>query len=161
MGTYFLKTTQRLPIDIDIAWDFFSSPNNLKAITPEYMNFKVLSDAQKMYAGQIIKYYVSPVFGIPLFWMTEITHVKDKFYFVDEQRFGPYALWHHKHFFKEIPGGIEMTDQVDYKMPLGFLGSIAHRLFVRKQIEGIFTYRTKVLEDRFGKYQGDFTLSPV
>ena len=153
MGSYVLKATQRLPIDIDTAWEFFSSPDNLDAITPPDVKFRQLSPAEKMYAGQIIRYYISPILGIPLFWMTEITHVKDKEYFVDEQRFGPYALWHHKHFFKTIPGGVEMTDQVDYKMPLGFLGIIAYHLFVRKQIEGIFDYRNKVLEAKFGKYQ--------
>jgi ligand-binding SRPBCC domain-containing protein len=154
MGSYTLKRTQRLPIDLDQAWDFFSSPHNLQDITPAYMNFQILSDQERMYAGQIIRYHVSPILGIPLFWMTEITHVKDKQYFVDEQRFGPYALWHHKHFFKAIPGGIEMTDLLDYKLPLGFLGNIAHALFVRRQIESIFEYRNKVLTERFGKYQG-------
>jgi len=156
MGSYTLKTTQRLPISLDAAWDFFSSPRNLKEITPAYMNFKVLSnsDSEKMFAGQIITYTVSPILGIPLFWMTEITHVCDREYFIDEQRFGPYALWHHKHFFKEIPGGIEMTDLLDYKLPLGFLGNIAHTLFVRKQIESIFEYRYKVLVEKFGVYQG-------
>lgn len=153
MGSYTLKTAQRLPITLDVAWDFFSSPLNLKEITPAYMNFKVLSnsDSDKMFAGQIITYTVSPLFGIPLFWMTEITHVHDREYFIDEQRFGPYALWHHKHFFKEIPGGIEMTDFLDYKLPLGFLGNIAHALFVRRQIENIFEYRRKILIERFGE----------
>lgn len=154
MGSYVLKTTQCLPIDLDAAWDFFSSPDNLDAITPPDVKFRQLSPAEKMYPGQIIRYYISPILGIPLFWMTEITHVRAKEYFVDEQRFGPYALWHHKHFFKSIPGGVEVTDQVDYKMPLGFLGTIAHVLFVRKQIEEIFEYRHKVLEERFGKYTG-------
>lgn len=153
MGSYVLKTVQRLPIGLDMAWDFFSSPHNLQAITPAYMNFKILSDQEKMYAGQIIRYHVSPVLGVPLFWMTEITHVRDREYFIDEQRFGPYALWHHQHFFKEISGGVEMTDQVDYKLPLGILGNIAHALFVKKQVKGIFEYRSKVLEERFGKYQ--------
>ena len=154
MGYYTLKTIQRLPITLDAAWDFFSSPDNLKEITPAYMNFKVLSnsDSAKMFAGQIITYHVSPLLGIPLFWMTEITHVRDREYFIDEQRFGPYALWHHKHFFKEIPGGVEMTDFLDYKLPLGFLGNIGHALFIRRQIESIFEYRRKVLIERFGEF---------
>jgi ligand-binding SRPBCC domain-containing protein len=156
MGSYLLKRQLQLPIGLQTAWDFFSSPDNLKAITPPYMNFKVRtnSDSAKMFAGQIITYTLSPVLGIPLFWMTEITHASELDYFVDEQRFGPYALWHHKHFFKAIPGGVEITDMVDYKLPLGFLGNIAHTLFVRRQLEGIFDYRTKVLEERFGKYTG-------
>jgi ligand-binding SRPBCC domain-containing protein len=155
MSSYTLKRVQRLPISLDAAWDFFSSPRNLKDITPAYMNFKVLSnsDSEKMFAGQIITYTVSPLFGIPLFWMTEITHVRDKEYFVDEQRFGPYALWHHKHFFKEIDGGTEMTDFLDYKLPLGLLGRIAHSLFIKKQIESIFAYRNNILEERFGQYK--------
>ena len=155
MASYTLKTVQRLPISLDQAWDFFSSPRNLKEITPAYMNFRVLtnSDSEKMFAGQIITYRVSPLLGIPMFWMTEITHVRDHEYFIDEQRFGPYALWHHKHFFKEVPGGVEMTDFLDYKLPLGFLGNIVHALFVRRQIESIFEYRRRVLIDRFGDYK--------
>ena len=155
MGHYTLKRLQNMPLSLDQAWDFFSSPQNLKLITPAYMNFKVLSysDSDKIFAGQIITYKVSPIMGIPLSWMTEITHVKDKEYFVDEQRRGPYAMWHHKHFFKSIPGGVEMTDLLDYKLPLGILGNIAHELFVKRQIESIFDYRQKVLEERFGKYR--------
>jgi ligand-binding SRPBCC domain-containing protein len=155
MGSYTLKRVQQLPISLDEAWEFFSSPRNLKEITPPYMNFKVLSNSEsdKMFAGQIITYTVTPILGIPLFWMTEITHVKDKEYFIDEQRFGPYSLWHHKHFFKEIAGGVEMTDLLDYKLPLGFLGNTAHALFVKKQIENIFEYRNKVLLERFGAYK--------
>jgi ligand-binding SRPBCC domain-containing protein len=106
-----------------------------------------------MYPGQIITYTVKPVLGIPLPWMTEITHVADKEYFVDEQRFGPYALWHHKHFFRKIEGGVECIDKVDYKLPLGFLGSIAHSLFVKKQLKGIFNYRHKKLEELFGVWK--------
>ena len=109
------------------------------------------SGGNKTYAGQIITYTVKPLLGIPLPWMTEITHVKQNEYFVDEQRFGPYALWHHTHFFKEIDGGIEMTDIVNYKMPFGFIGEVAHWLFVKKQIESIFEYRNQRLEEIFGK----------
>ena len=117
------------------------------------MQMTVLSQSggNKTYAGQIITYTVKPILGIPLNWMTEITHVKDKEYFVDEQRFGPYALWHHSHFFKQVEGGIEMTDMVAYKMPFGFIGEIAHWLFVKKQIESIFEYRNQRLEQIFGK----------
>lgn len=153
MSSYVLKRKQKLPITLEMAWDYFSSPDNLKEITPAYMGFEVLtnSDSEKMFAGQIITYTVRPILNIPLFWMTEITQVEPLKYFVDEQRFGPYSLWHHKHFFKEIPGGVEMIDYVDYKLPLGFLGNLAHWLFVRKQLESIFDYRIKILEARFGK----------
>lgn len=149
---YSLKTVQTIPVGLDKAWDFFSSPDNLKLITPANLNFKIISlhHGSTMYAGQIIEYKVSPVLGIPLYWMTEITHVEDKKYFVDEQRFGPYSLWHHQHHFKEVPGGVEMTDIVHYKLPLWFLGSIAHSLFAKKQIKNIFYYRYKKVEELFG-----------
>lgn len=153
MAVYTISTKQQLPISLADAWDYFSSPDNLKEITPDYMNFKILSNSysKKMYPGQIITYNVHPVLGIPLYWMTEITHVKENVYFIDEQRFGPYALWHHQHHFKEIAGGVEMTDLVHYKLPLGWLGDIAQWLFVKKQLKGIFDYRFDLLEKKFGK----------
>ena len=104
-----------------------------------------------MYAGQIIEYTVRPVLNIPLYWMTEITHVEDKKYFVDEQRFGPYSLWHHQHHFKEADGFVEMTDIIHYKLPLGLLGDIAHTFFVKKQLKGIFDYRFNRVEEIFGR----------
>ena len=103
--------------------------------------------------GQIIKYIVTPVMGLPLRWVTEITHVEDQKYFVDEQRFGPYSLWHHKHFIKDIPGGVEMIDIVDYKLPLGVLGRIAHPLFVKRQLNQIFNYRYNKLVELFGEFR--------
>ncbi|MCW5921979.1 MAG: SRPBCC family protein [Saprospiraceae bacterium] len=153
MAVYSLKRVQRLPISLDEAWDFFSSPLNLKEITPPYMGFQVTSDPaflEKMYAGQIISYTVKPLLGIPLFWMTEITHVEDKKFFVDEQRVGPYSIWHHQHHFKSVPGGVEMTDLVHYKIPLGFLGDFANWLFIRRQLNEIFDYRWRKLEEMFG-----------
>ena len=103
-----------------------------------------------MYPGQIIEYKVKPIAGIPVYWMTEITHVEAEKFFVDEQRFGPYALWHHQHHFSEIPGGVEMTDIVHYKIPFGFLGDIAQWLFIGKQLEKIFDFRWKAVEEKFG-----------
>lgn len=148
---YSLKTVQQIPISIDKAWDFFSDPANLKNITPANIGFNIISKyhGDKMYTGQIIEYKVSPVLGIPLYWMTEITHVADKKYFVDEQRFGPYSLWHHQHHFKEIPGGIEMTDIVHYKLPCWFLGDIANWLLVKRQLKEIFDYRFTKVEKLF------------
>lgn len=153
MALHQLKSVQKLPISIEEAWDFFSSPKNLKTITPDYMGFEITSDTadQKMYPGIIISYIVKPVMNFPMEWVTEISHVNEPNYFVDEQRFGPYAFWHHKHFFKSIEGGIEMTDIVDYKLPLGILGEIAHVVFVRKKLQAIFDYRYKKLEELFGK----------
>ncbi|MBN8676700.1 MAG: SRPBCC family protein [Chitinophagales bacterium] len=155
MAVYTLKRVQRLPISLETAWDFFSNPGNLKAITPSYMGFEVTSDPEfstcEMYAGQVITYTVKPVLGIPLFWMTEITHVSPGNFFVDEQRVGPYAIWHHQHHFKSIEGGVEMTDLVHYKVPMGWLGDLANSLFVRKQLQQIFDYRWNRLELMFGK----------
>ncbi len=151
MKIYRLHTTQKLPISIDKAWDFFSDPKNLKIITPDYMGFNTLSgDDRKMFPGQIIQYIVKPVMGIPVKWVTEITHVQDKYYFVDEQRFGPYSLWHHKHFFKEIEGGIEMEDIVDYKLPFGILGQLLHPFLVKPKLQQIFDYRSEKLKSLFG-----------
>jgi ligand-binding SRPBCC domain-containing protein len=107
---------------------------------------------QKMYAGMIISYIVKPLLSIPMSWTTEITHVHEPNYFIDEQRFGPYSLWHHKHFFKEIEGGIQMDDLIHYKIPMGFIGDIANSLFIRSQIHEIFEYRYKILEEQFGKF---------
>lgn len=151
---YRLKTVQNLPVSVEKAWDFLSDPGNLKTITPDYMGFKILEGAEeKMYAGQIIKYIVTPVLRLPLRWVTEITQVEDQKYFVDEQRFGPYSLWHHKHFIKAIPGGVEMIDIVDYKLPLGMLGRIAHPLFVKRQLNQIFNYRYNKLVELFGEFR--------
>jgi ligand-binding SRPBCC domain-containing protein len=153
MKIYRLHKTQKLPITLDKAWDFLSDPKNLKTITPDYMGFEILSGADRpMYAGQIIQYIVTPVLGIKTKWVTEITHRVDKHYFVDEQRFGPYALWHHKHFIKEIDGGVEMEDIIDYKVPFGILGQLAHPIIVKPKLEEIFNYRTEKLEAIFGKY---------
>ena len=147
---YQFKTTQKLNISINEAWNFLSNPKNLKDITPEYMRFDIVSgDDKKMFPGQIIEYILTPVFNIPFKWVTEITHVKQKKYFVDEQRFGPYSFWHHKHFIKEVEDGVIMEDIVHYKLPLGIIGRIAHRFFVRNKVEEIFSYRRKKLDSLF------------
>ena len=150
---YSLKTVQVIPATLEKTRDFFSNPANLANITPDNMGFKTISKyhGDIMYAGQVIEYKVRPVLGIPLYWMTEITHVDDKKYFVDEQRYGPYSMWHHQHHFKVIEGGVEMTDIVHYKLPLWFLGDIANTLFVKKQLNGIFDYRFKKVEELFGR----------
>jgi len=146
-----LQTKQFIKSDIQTVWDFMSSPENLEKITPTYMGFKILSDLNnsKMYPGQIIEYYVTPVAGIKMHWVTEITHVKNLEFFVDEQRFGPYAFWHHKHFLKQVDGGIEMIDIVHYKAPFGFIGRSANTIFIEKKIKEIFDFRYKKLEEIF------------
>lgn len=152
MSVHILNAKQTLPVSIEEAWEFLSSPKNLKTITPEYMGFEITSGADtKMFAGQIITYKVKPVLGIPVNWVTEITHVEKPYYFVDEQRFGPYSFWHHKHFIKEIEGGVEMTDTIHYKLPFGPLGDLVNSIIVKKQLSGIFEFRKKKLESIFGK----------
>lgn len=149
---YSIKTVQLLPVSMDTAWDFFSDPANLKNITPSTLGFNIISKhhGDKMYPGQIIEYKVKPLLGIPLYWMTEITHVEHKKYFIDEQRFGPYSLWHHQHHFKEVANGVEMTDIVHYKIPFWFLGDIANTLMVKKQLKQIFDFRYKKAAEIFG-----------
>jgi len=143
---------QLLKTDIQTAWNFFSSPLNLAEITPDWLNFKVVSDVpEKMYEGLIIQYNVHPFFGIPIGWVTEITHAKDGLYFVDEQRVGPYKLWHHQHHFKETGSGIEMTDIVHYVLPFEPLSHALLGGIVRKKLEDIFDYRTKTLEVKFNR----------
>jgi ligand-binding SRPBCC domain-containing protein len=153
-NTYHFSTIQKIPVTLEKAWSFFSKPDNLSSITPSELDFKIISvyQGQEMYPGQIIEYKVRPLLGIPVYWMTEITHVEKGKYFVDEQRFGPYQLWHHQHHFKEIEGGVEMTDIVHYKIPLGLLGDIAHALFVKRSLENIFKYRYKAVEEIFGNF---------
>ena len=156
MAIYCKKTSQKLPISLEEAWNFLSSPYNLKTITPEHMGFKIKNDVKegdKMFAGQIIQYIVTPVLGIPTKWVTEITHLVNKKYFVDEQRFGPYSLWHHKHFIKEIPGGVEMEDIIDYKIPMGILGQMVHPILVKPKLNEIFEYRRKKLIEMFGEFK--------
>lgn len=154
MAFYQFTRTQKLPVSINEIWDFISSPINLKDITPEHMGFDVTSKNgfDKMYPGMIITYKVSPLFGIKLNWVTEITHVKDFEFFVDEQRIGPYKLWHHQHQIEPIDGGILMTDIVTYQPPFGFLGAIANAMIIKSQLRSIFDYREIVLEKRFGRY---------
>ena len=104
-----------------------------------------------MYAGLMIEYRVKPILGIPMNWITEITHVDDLRYFVDEQRKGPYRIWHHEHHFKETSKGIEMIDIVSYEIPFGPLGKLAHPFLVKKKLQEIFDYRYKKVEEIFGK----------
>ena len=153
MAVHSFQTIQVLPVSLEKAWDFFSDPENLQAITPDGMGFQIISrfHGTKMYQGQLIEYKVRPVLNIPMYWMTEITHVQEGKYFVDEQRFGPYSLWHHQHHFREVPGGVEMRDIVHYKIPLGFMGEIANSLFVAAKLRSIFEYRYRKVEELFGK----------
>ena len=156
MKAYHLKFSQQLPVSLTEAWDFFSSPLNLAKITPAEMAFTVTSELQenqKMYPGMIITYKISPLLGIKLNWMTEITQVKEEKYFIDEQRFGPYKFWHHQHHFRAIAGGVEMDDILTYGLPLGIFGQAANALFVANKLQEIFSFRKKKVTEIFGEIQ--------
>lgn len=154
MAVYQIRTDQKIPAGIDEVWGFISSPANLKKITPEHMGFDITSGdlPEKMYPGMIITYKVSPFSGIRMTWVTEITHVKEKEYFVDEQRVGPYAMWHHEHHIMPIEGGVLMSDIVTYRPPFGFLGAIANGIFIRKQLDDIFKFREQAVLRIFGSF---------
>lgn len=151
MAHFQLIKKQFLQTDLETIWDFASSPKNLKEITPDHMLFDITSKdlPEKMYPGMIITYKVSPLLNIKMNWVTEISQVKDKQFFVDEQRLGPYTMWHHQHLFEEQDGGVLMTDIVTYIPPFGFLGVIANSLLIKRQLESIFDYRFKVLDKKF------------
>lgn len=145
-----VESTQILPITLPEAWDFFSDPRNLARITPPDLGFRITSELpDRMYEGLFISYQIAPLFGVPMRWVTEITHIEDGVMFVDEQRMGPYRIWHHEHWFREVPGGVEMRDIVHYAMPFGVAGELAHALLVGRQVQGIFSYRERVLDRRF------------
>jgi len=151
---YTIERVQKVPISLQQAWDFFQNPANLATITPDSMGFDIRSEVPaEMYPGLFIHYKVSPLLGIKMNWTTEITHVNAPHYFVDEQRVGPYAIWHHEHHFKEIDGGVEMLDRVNYKVPFGILGKIAHPIVVKSKLEEIFDYRVRKVEELFGTWE--------
>ena len=155
MRLHQLEQTQILPITLEEAWDFFSSPANLDAITPPDLGFSITTKLPpRMYEGQIITYRVklAPLVHVP--WVTEIKAVEEGSSFIDEQRFGPYAFWHHRHLFEAVEGGVKMTDTVHYGLPFWVFGHVAHVLYVRRKLEWIFGYRRKILADRFGGVKG-------
>ncbi|MDR3716167.1 MAG: SRPBCC family protein [Puia sp.] len=177
MAVHSFKQTQRIPINVSKAWDFFSRPANLPSITPPDMKFRIISKyhGEKMYAGQLIEYRVRVAPFLPsLYWMTEITQVHEGIYFIDEQRFGPYRFWHHQHHFRaisipkeghsetvdaagigtDIAGteGVEMTDIVHYEVPFAAIGYLADKLFVARRLRNIFDYRLKRIETLFGTF---------
>jgi len=147
--------TQKVNASLEEVWDFISSPKNLKEITPDYMGFDITSKSlpEKMYAGMIISYLVKPVLGIETQWVTEITHVEDHKFFVDEQRVGPYKMWHHQHHIEPIENGVLMRDIVSYQPPFGMIGSMANRMMIRPKLKEIFNYRTQAIEKKFGVYK--------
>lgn len=150
MKIFQIKSQQTLNITLKESWDFFSNPLNLPKITPPWLKLKVTSDVpDKMYAGMIITYKVYPLLGIPSNWVTQITQVKEKHFFIDEQRFGPYKFWHHQHHFKEVEEGIEMEDIVTYALPLDPISRPVNKLLVGRKVKEIFVYRKNVLSELF------------
>lgn len=151
MAFYQFYKAQVINASLDEVWDFISSPANLKVITPDYMGFDITSShgIDKMYEGMIISYRVKPIPGFNTEWVTEITHIREKEFFVDEQRIGPYKMWHHQHMLEMLDEVLVMKDIISYQPPLGLLGSLANELFIRKKLEEIFDYREKSIEDHF------------
>jgi len=156
MAIHSLHRVQCIPSQPDIVWSFFANPANLPLITPPDMGFTILSpdSGDRIYPGQIIEYRLRPLPWMRTHWLTEITQVSPGQYFIDEQRHGPYSLWHHQHHFRKIEEGVEMTDWVHYAIPYGFIGGLANSLFVRKRVEEIFRYRRQRVEELFGVWQG-------
>ncbi len=141
----------RLPVGLSVAWDFFSDPRNLGRMTPPSLAIEITSGPPpRMVPGMIITYTIRPLLGIPVRWVTEITHVREPHLFVDEQRFGPYRFWHHQHHFREVDGGIEIADLVHYSLPFGVIGRVLGGSYVRRQLAGVFSFRRTFLEETFG-----------
>ena len=150
MSLHILEKKQILPLNIEESWEFFSNPQNLRLITPDNLGLEITSELESsIYEGMIITYKVTALPKLKIDWVTEITHINKPYYFVDEQRFGPYKFWHHKHFFREVSNGVETTDIVHYSVPLGILGDMINSLYVEKNLENIFSYRSKILEEMF------------
>lgn len=152
----YLVRHQNIPVSLEEAWDFFSKPGNLRIITPEYLDFRITGNApsEKMYPGMIITYRIRPVMKISMQWATEITQVKEPFFFADNQLSGPYKFWHHQHLFREIQGGVRMTDIVHYAAPVGMIGKLTERLYIDKKVKEIFDYRYNKVVEIFGNYDG-------
>ena len=152
MSIHTLHTKQRITATLDQAWGFFSNPRNLSRITPPDMGFTVTTPdlPERIYAGMMISYRVRPLLSVPLTWLTEITQVREKAFFVDEQRVGPYAVWHHEHAFREVGDGlVEIEDRVTYVLPFGLLGNVVHPWLVKPQLARIFAYREKAVRELF------------
>lgn len=151
MPLYIKREKQELALSKKDAWRFFSNPHNLALITPKKLGFKILSEnlEDAIYPGMLISYQVTPLLGIAVNWVTEITALKEECYFIDEQRIGPYKFWHHTHFIHESANGVIIEDLIHYALPFGPLGALLHRLIVKKKIDEIFAFRRDVLEKKF------------
>ncbi|NVN95855.1 MAG: SRPBCC family protein [Bacteroidetes bacterium] len=149
---YTFERIQTIAAPINELWNFMSSPFNLQKITPPYMGFNIINKdlPEKMYAGMIISYKVSPLMGIKMKWVTEITHVKEMKYFVDVQQEGPYRFWHHEHHFEVSGNGVLITDILNYSPPFGIIGKFANKFLIEKKLNEIFEFRKLKLNQIFG-----------
>lgn len=146
-----LHREQIIPTSVEVLWDYFSAPQNLNDMTPPDMNFQIVMGGDvKMYEGQIIEYRVEFIRGIRSLWLTEIAHVREKEYFVDEQRVGPYQFWYHEHKFEPVAGGVKMIDHVTYAAPFGFLGDLVNAVWIRRRLDAIFDFRRRRIIELFG-----------
>lgn len=153
---YRFEQFQAVKMSIDEAWEFFSSPQNLSKITPPSLGFNIQTELpEEMYEGLFIKYKVKPLLNISTTWVTEITRVRKNIYFVDEQRKGPYKVWHHEHFFMETKEGVLMYDVVHYDIPFGILGKMIHPIIIKPKLNQIFQHRKEVLKEKFGEFEVD------
>lgn len=148
--TYQLIREQWLPQDLEATFAFFSRPENLQEITPPFLGFHIVRAEKELHAGSLIEYKLK-IRGVPMRWLTEIEIWEPPFRFVDNQLRGPYKLWHHEHRFAEKDGGTLISDRVDYALPFGVLGQLAHRLMVRRDVEGIFDFRQQRLTELLRK----------
>ena len=148
---HYLHREQTIPAPIETVWEYFCDPKNLNLITPPDMNFEIIAGgSEKMYEGQIIEYRVEFLRGVKSLWLTEIAHVREGEYFVDEQRVGPYRFWYHEHRFEKISGGVKMTDHASYAAPFGFLGDMVHAVWIRNRLKTIFDFRYQKISEIFG-----------
>ncbi len=155
MKVHHLSRSQFIPVSLEEAWPFFSTPRNLEAITPGFLHFRILSEVpDEIYSGLIISYKIAALLSIPMTWVTEIKHVVPLRQFVDEQRLGPFRFWFHEHRFTPVEGGIVMDDLVTYAMPMGVLGEIAHRLLIKRRLETIFDYRRTTITGLWTAHAG-------
>lgn len=146
-----LTREQVVPAPLDEVWEYFATPKNLNEMTPPDMRFEIIYGGEgAMFQGQLIAYRVQIMPLIKSRWLTEIAHVEEKVYFVDEQRIGPYRFWYHEHRFEAVDGGTRITDQVTYELPFGPLGALLHAIWVGPRLKSIFNYRREIVTTLFG-----------
>lgn len=151
---HYLHREQSIPAPLPLLWKYFSEPSNLNLITPPDMNFEIITGGDvEMYEGQIIEYKVEFIRGVRSLWLTEITHVRENEYFVDEQRLGPYRFWYHEHTFEPMENSVKMTDHVTYAAPFGLLGDIVHAVWIQQRLKSIFDYRCRKISETFGSVE--------